>query len=64
MIPQSLRHQETFVPLPDRINGNHMENPSFTGPLKLLQNLIFFNIRVPTEGLRTGIFYPTRGLAQ
>ena len=25
--------------------GNHMENPSFTGPSKLLQGLIFFNIR-------------------
>ena len=30
--------------------------PSFTGPPKLLQDLNFFNIRVPIEGLPTGIF--------
>ena len=28
---------KTFGPLPDRRTGNHMENPSFTGPPKLLQ---------------------------
>ena len=26
--------------------GNHMENPSFTGPPKLLQDIIFFNIKI------------------
>ena len=34
-----------------------MENPSFTGPPKLLQDLIFFNIRIPIEGLPTGIYF-------
>ena len=33
-----------------------MENPSFTGPPKFLQDIIFFNIRIPIEGLPTGIF--------
>ena len=28
-----------------------MENPSFTGPRKLLQDLIIFNCRIPKEGL-------------
>ena len=31
---------KTFGPLPDRRTGNHMENPSFTGAPKLLQDLI------------------------
>ena len=52
--------RKTFGPLPDRRTGNHMENPSFTGPPKLLQDLIFFNIRIPIEGLPTGIFLPDR----
>ena len=51
------RHWETFGPLPDRRTGNHMENPSFTGPPKFLQDLIFFNIKIPIEGLPTGIFF-------
>ena len=34
------------------------------GPPKLLHNLVFFNIRVPIEGLPTGIFYRTGGPAQ
>ena len=33
---------KTFEPLPNRRTGNHMENPSFTGPPKLLQDLFFF----------------------
>ena len=33
---------KTFGPLPDQRTGNHMENPRFTGPPKLLQDLIFF----------------------
>ena len=42
---------KTFGPLPDRRTGNHMmKNRSFTGPPKLLQDLIFFNIIV----LKTG----------
>ena len=49
---------KTFVPLPDRMTSNHMENPSFTGPPKLLQDLIFFHIRIPIEGLPTGFFLP------
>ena len=48
---------KTFGPLPDRRTGNHMENPSFTGPPKCLQDLIFFNIRIPIEWLPTGIFF-------
>ena len=31
---------KTFGPLPDRRTSNHMENPSFTGPPKLLLDLI------------------------
>ena len=49
-----------FGPLPDPRTGNHMENPSFTGPPKFLQDLIFFNIRIRIEGLPTGIFLPDR----
>ena len=37
---------KTFIPLPDRRTGNHMENPSFTGPQILLQDQIFFNIKI------------------
>ena len=51
---------KTFGPLPDRRTGNHMENPSFTGPPKFLQDLIFFNIRILIEGLPTGIFLTDR----
>ena len=51
---------KTFGPLPDRRTGNYMENASFTGPPKLLQDLIFFNIRVPIEGLPKGFFLPDR----
>ena len=50
---------KTFGPLPDRWTGNHMENPSFSGPPKLLQDsqdLIFFNIKITKEGLPTGFF--------
>ena len=54
------RHWENFGPLPDRRTGNHMENLSFTGPPKLLQDLIFFYIRIPIEGLPTGNFLPDR----
>ena len=32
---------KTFGPLPDRRTGNHMENPSFTGSPKFLQDLSF-----------------------
>ena len=48
---------KTFGPLQDRRTGNHMKNPSFTGPPKFLQDLIFFNIRIPRERLPTGIFF-------
>ena len=33
---------KTFGPLPDRRTSNPLENLSFTGPPKLLQDLIFF----------------------
>ena len=51
---------KTFGLLPDRRTGNHMENPSFTSPPKLFQDLFFFNIRIPIEGLFTGIFFTGR----
>ena len=55
---------KTFGPSPDRRTGNYMENPSFTGPPKLLQDPIFFNIRVPIKGLPKGFFYRTGGPAR
>ena len=48
---------KTFGPLPDRRTGNHMENPSFTGPPKLFIGPIFFYIRIPIEGLLTATFF-------
>ena len=49
---------KTFGPLPDRRTGNHMENPSFTGPPKLfIGRIFFFYIRIPIEGLLTATFF-------
>ena len=42
--------RKTFGPLPDWRTGNHLYNPSFTGPPKPLQGLIFFNIKIPGRG--------------
>ena len=58
--------RETFGPLPDRRTGNHMENHQFYWSSQNFYRTyyIFFNIRVPTEGLPTGIFYQTGGPAQ
>ena len=54
-----------FRPVPDLKTGDHMENPSFTGPPKLYRTLYyFFNITVPIEGLPTGFFYQTGAPAQ
>ena len=51
---------KTFGPLPDRRTGNHMENPSFIGPLKLLQDLIFSTLRVLFREAPYRIFFPDR----
>ena len=48
--------RKTFGPLMDHRTGNHMENPSFTGPPRLFQDLIYFHIEVLIEGLPTGFF--------
>ena len=48
---------KTFGPLLDRRTGNHVENPSFTDLPKVLQDLIYFNVRFPIEGLPIGIFF-------
>ena len=37
-----------------------MENPNVTGLPKLLHDLIFFNIRIATEGLHTGFLLDRR----
>ena len=37
-----------------------MENPNYTGPPKDLQDLTFFNIRLPIERLPTGFFLQDR----
>ena len=38
---------KTFGPLPDQRTSNHLENPSYTGPPKLLQDLIFLTLESP-----------------
>ena len=53
--------RKTFGPLTDRRTGDHMENSSFTGPPKLLQDLIlFFQHKSPHRGAPHRNFLPDR----
>ena len=52
---------KTFGPLPDRRTSDHMENPSFTGLPKLLQDLpviLFFQHKSPHRGAPYRNFLP------
>ena len=47
---------KTFGHFLDRRTSKDLENSGFTGPQKVLHDLIFFNFRFPTEGLPIRIF--------